>query len=409
MLRAVLPHSANYCARALIMPNFKNPILTAPQAEEYRAEILTALKTNAPNTFQPLMTIYLTEETTLADFGNIESPRNPEESIFAAKLYFAGATTNSQHGITKIARLFPLFEQMEKHDIPLSIHGEIANEGADIFDREKIFVERHLSDLLTRFPSLRITLEHITTKTSVDFIREHCTKPSAQPIREKRDIRLAATITPHHLLLNRNDLLSGGIRPHYYCLPILKREEDRLALVEAAASGEDCFFLGTDSAPHSIGDKESACGCAGIFNAPYALDCVLAATQPQSKKELERIERFTSVNGANFHNLELTESYFTLEKFKQSAASSPASSESTPDPIADIVPPSQRIKTRINTDFSAPIVAHAQRSPESLPPKIKPFKPLYRGNESYWRCSRPSPIPNPWWWWIVFYKKQRIG
>lgn len=349
------------------------------------------------------MTLYLTEQTTLADFGNIklESARNSSESVFAAKLYYAGATTNSQHGVKNIARLFPLFEQMEKYDLPLSIHGEIAAEDSDIFDREKIFVEQHLTKLLTRFPSLRITLEHITTKTAVDFIREHCAKedhpirkkredcakPDEHPIRKKRELRLAATITPHHLLLNRNHLLSGGIRPHYYCLPILKRESDRLALIEAAASGEDCFFLGTDSAPHSIADKESPCGCAGIFNAPYALDCILAATSPQSKEDLERIELFTSVNGANFHGLELSDSHFTLEKFKPSEHISPASSEFTASQEPEIVTHAELMKNGINAGFFKPIVTHTQRSPESLPPKITPLKPFYRGNESYWRVS----------------------
>lgn len=406
MLHAVLPYSANSFARALVMPNLKTPIFTALQAEKYRTKILSALKNNgSPATFQPLMTLYLTEQTTLADFGSLTPPRNPNSSVFAGKLYFAGATTNSQHGVREITRLFPLFEQMEKHNLPLSIHGEIASEESDIFEREEIFVERHLSALITRFPSLRITLEHITTKTSVDFVREHCERASernsaelcAQPIREKvekakkRELRLAATITPHHLLLNRNDLLSGGIRPHYYCLPVLKRESDRLALVAAASSGEDCFFLGTDSAPHSVASKESACGCAGIFNAPHALDCVLAATHARAKDEIERIQRFTSENGANFHGLELTSSHFTLEEFEPSEPVSPRSSAITPISSTKVVSHAQQSQPIENIDFFEPIVTHTQRSTSSLPLKITPFKPLYRGSERYLRLSREQP------------------
>ena len=319
LLEAVLPHSAQTFARTLVMPNLANPIRNARQAQAYKKIILQTRQQsqslpNTPSPFQPLMTLFLTEETTLQDFllddaeytlpplePSLEPPL--ERSVFAGKLYFATATTNTQHGVKNLSHLFPLLERMEKHNLPLSIHGEIADETTDVFDRESLFIDRWLEPLVERFPALRITFEHISTKKAVDFVREKAASEN-----------LAATITPHHLLLNRNDLLGFGLRPHHYCLPLVKREEDRLALLEAAQSGEQSFFLGTDSAPHTRSQKQSSCGCAGVFNAPYAIECVFAALKPQTSSEFECLERFTSENGATFHNLPLNEERLTLVK-----------------------------------------------------------------------------------------------
>ncbi len=320
LLEAVLPHSAQTFARTLVMPNLANPILNAQQATAYKKIILQKYQQfqslpNTPSPFLPLMTIFLTEETTLQDFylkdfypedsERTAPPTAPplERSVFAAKLYFATATTNTKHGVKDLSKLFPLFEQMEKHNLPLSIHGEIADDTTDVFDREKRFIDKYLEPLIARFPALRITLEHISTKEAVDFVRD-----------KAHSNKLAATITPHHLLLNRNDLLGSGLRPHYYCLPIVKREKDRLALLDAAQSGERCFFLGTDSAPHTRSQKQAACGCAGIFNAPYAIECVFAALKYNTPSEFECLERFTSENGAIFHDLPLNEKSIKLVK-----------------------------------------------------------------------------------------------
>ncbi len=336
LLRAVLPSSARNFARALIMPNLRTPISNARQAALYRNEILSALEEienrqdmEARLPFEPLMTIYLTEETTIADFVS-ESSEATE--VFAGKLYFAGATTNAQHGVRDITRLYSLFERMEERDIPLSLHGEVGDADIDIYDREQVFIERQLEPLLRRFSSLRVTLEHISTALAVSFVREHNSHNTSRP-------RLGATITPHHLLLNRNDMLADGIRPHYYCKPLVKRESDREALVAAASSGEGCFFLGTDSAPHERGAKESACGCAGIFNAPYALDCVLAACEPQTAEDLRRIECFTSENGARFHALPLSESYFSIEQTSQPIAPSALAGLEGTSQFVTFVPP----------------------------------------------------------------------
>ena len=324
LLEAILPHSAQTFARTLVMPNLTKPILNAQQATAYKKIILQKYQQfqslpNTPSPFIPLMTIFLTEETTLQDFypqdfhfKDSENTSHPlERSVFAAKLYFATATTNTKHGVKNLPQLFPLLEQMEKHNLPLSIHGEIADDTTDVFDRESLFIDKYLEPLIARFPALRITLEHISTKKAVDFVRE-----------KARSNKLAATITPHHLLLNRNDLLGSGLRPHHYCLPIVKREEDRLALLEAAQSGERCFFLGTDSAPHTRSHKQAACGCAGIFNAPYAIECVFAALKPNTPSALECLERFTSENGATFHGLPPNLERITLVKQTQPYRSS---------------------------------------------------------------------------------------
>ena len=313
LLEAVLPYSAQTFARTLVMPNLAKPILNARRACAYKEEIVQTLQrirhpSNTPSPFCPLMTIFLTEETTLNDFwldSSDEATFPPlRRNVFGGKLYFATATTNTTHGVKNLSQLFPLFEQMEKHNLPLSIHGEIADETTDVFDRESMFIDTCLEPLVERFPELRITFEHISTKKAVDFVRE----------RARSHHNLATTITPHHLLLNRNDLLGFGLRPHHYCLPLVKREEDRLALVDAAKSGEWCFFLGTDSAPHTRSQKQAACGCAGIFNAPYAVECVFAALQPKTASALRCLERFTSENAAAFHNLPLNEERITLVK-----------------------------------------------------------------------------------------------
>ena len=316
LLEAVLPHSAQTFARTLVMPNLANPIRNARQAQAYKKIILQTRQQsqslpNTPSPFQPLMTLFLTEETTLQDFllddaEHTLPPLEPplERSVFAGKLYFATATTNTRHGVKNLSQLFPLLEHMEKHNLPLSIHGEIADDTTDVFDRESLFIDRWLEPLVERFPELRITFEHISTKKAVDFVKE----------RARSHHNLAATITPHHLLLNRNDLLGFGLRPHHYCLPLVKREEDRLALVDAAKSGEGCFFLGTDSAPHTRSQKQSSCGCAGVFNAPYAIECVFAALKPQTSSEFACLELFTSENAAAFHNLPLNEERLTLVK-----------------------------------------------------------------------------------------------
>ena len=254
--------------------------------------------------------------------------------MFAGKLYFATATTNTKHGVQHLPSLFPLFEHMEKHNIPLSIHGEIADETTDVFDRESLFIDQHLEPLIERFPELRITFEHISTKEAVDFVSERARSPN----------KLAATITPHHLLLNRNDLLGCGLRPHHYCLPLVKRERDRLALVGAARSGERCFFLGTDSAPHGRSHKQASCGCAGIFNAPYAIECVFAALQPDKPAELGCLELFTSENGATFHDLPLNEERITLVKKTapyRTSLSVPVPDADAEEEIVVFTPPNQ--------------------------------------------------------------------
>lgn len=281
-LAATVPPSAARFARAIIMPNLKPPVTTVDRAAAYRDRILAARPTDSA--FEPLMTLYLTQETAP------EEIHRARECGFVqgVKLYPAGATTHSEAGVTDIARLAPVLEAMAAVDMPLLIHGEVTDPAVDIFDRETAFIDRVLAPLLDRHPGLRVVLEHITTRTAVTFVRE-------------AGRRVGATITPQHLLFNRNRLLAGGIRPHYYCLPILKRERDREALVEAATSGEPSFFLGTDSAPHPKHAKETACGCAGIFSAPAALE--LYAEAFEEAGALERLEGFASRFGPQFYGL----------------------------------------------------------------------------------------------------------
>lgn len=291
MLAAVIGYTARIFGRAIIMPNLTPPITSIEAAVAYRQRIVAA----AGQGFTPLMTCYLTDDSN-ADILS----RGFSEGVFtAAKLYPAHATTNSAHGVTDIAKLTPALDVMQKIGMPLLIHGEVTDASTDIFDREAIFIERTLGGLVRDFPALKIVFEHITTAQAVSFV-------------EASGPNVAATITPHHLHINRNAMFAGGIRPHAYCLPVAKREVHRLALRQAAVSGSPKFFLGTDSAPHLIGAKESACGCAGIFNAPYAMESY--ATVFDEEGALDQLEGFASVYGPKFYGLPLNEKKLTLER-----------------------------------------------------------------------------------------------
>jgi len=293
MLSAVVDHTARQFARAIVMPNLSPPITTAKAGAAYRERILKAV--NSDLNFTPLMTCYLTDTIDLAE---IETGHNA--GIFtAAKLYPANATTNSAHGVTDIHNIYPVLETMQKIGMPLLVHGEVTDSHIDIFDREAAFIDRVLSKVIMNFPSLKIVFEHITTADAVRFV-------------ENSGETLAATITPHHLEFNRNAIFQGGIRPHYYCLPIAKREVHRMALREAATSGSPKFFLGTDTAPHVIGAKEAACGCAGIFNAPHALESY--AKTFDEEEALDKLEGFASLNGPRFYGLPVNEDTIVLER-----------------------------------------------------------------------------------------------
>ena len=292
-LRAVLPHTARQFARAIVMPNLKPPVATVDGALAYRRRILDALPAGSP--FEPLMALYLTDATSAEEIRR--AAENPH--IHALKLYPAGATTNSDAGVTSLDDIYPVLEAMEKHGLPLLVHGEVTDAEIDIFDREKAFIDRHLARIAATFPELRIVLEHATTLDGVQFVRD------SGP-------RIAATLTAHHLLYNRNALLAGGVRPHFYCLPLLKREEHRLALLEAATSGNPKFFLGTDSAPHASGAKESACGCAGCYTAHAALELYVEAFE--SAGALDKLEGFASFHGADFYGLPRNRDTLTLVK-----------------------------------------------------------------------------------------------
>ena len=293
MMRAVLPFTVAQFARAIVMPNLTPPVVTVADAVAYRDRILAALPEGIM--FEPLMTCYLTDAT-----DPEEVARGFEEGVFAAvKLYPARATTNSDHGVTAWENVRPVLARMERIGMPLLVHGEEADPEIDIFDREAMFVERVLSWMTSDYPALKLVLEHVTTADGIDFVR------GAGP-------NIAATITPHHLMLNRNDLLAGGIRPHHYCLPVVKRERHRQALRDAVGSGDPSFFLGTDSAPHPVGDKESDCGCAGIFNAPAALEVYAQAFDEIGA--LDRLEGFASLNGPAFYGLEPNSELVTLQR-----------------------------------------------------------------------------------------------
>jgi dihydroorotase len=278
----VVRHTAARFARALVMPNLKPPIVTTEQARAYRERIVAALPRDC--SFEPLMTLYLTDNTPSAEI------RRAKRSgfIHAIKYYPAGATTHSEYGVTDLRTVYPVLGAMEEHGIPLLVHGEVTDPQVDIFDRECVFIDRVLTPLLRQFSGLKIVFEHITTQDAVDFV-------VAGPR------HLAATLTAHHLLLNRNALFEGGIRPHHYCLPVLKRERDREALLQAATSGDPKFFLGTDSAPHPVEAKETAGGCAGIYTAHAAIE--LYAEAFEQKGKLDKLEGFASFHGAAFYDL----------------------------------------------------------------------------------------------------------
>jgi dihydroorotase len=293
MLESVAPHTARQFARAIVMPNLDPPVTGVAAAEAYRTRILAALPTGSD--FTPLMTCYLTDHALAA-----EIVRGFEMGVWAAaKLYPAHATTNAAHGVTDVATLHPALEAMQRIGMPLLVHGEVTDPEVDIFDREAVFVERVLAGLTRDFPALKIVFEHITTAEAVAFV-------------EASGPNVAATVTPHHLVINRNALFDGGLRPHAYCLPVAKRERHRLAVRRAATSGSAKFFLGTDSAPHAVEKKEAACGCAGIFNAPFALEAY--ATVFEEEGALGRLEAFASEHGPRFYGLPLNEGRITLER-----------------------------------------------------------------------------------------------
>jgi dihydroorotase len=290
-LRAVLPDTARRFARAIVMPNLKPPVTTVKLALEYRGRILAALPAGAR--FEPLMTLYLTDDTRP---GTIAEAR-ASGMVHAVKYYPAGATTHSDAGVRDIAKCGPALEAMEKHALPLLVHGEVTDPDVDVFDRERVFVERVLAPLVARHPGLRVALEHITTREAAEFV-------AAAPA------RVGATITAHHLLLSRNALFAGGVRPHHFCLPVLKRESHRQALLRSATSGDPRFFLGTDSAPHARQTKETDCGCAGIYTAHAAIEFYAEAFAAAGR--LDRLEGFTSRHGAQFYGLPLNEGTITL-------------------------------------------------------------------------------------------------
>lgn len=293
MMEAVVGYTAHQFARAIVMPNLTPPVTTVAAAQSYRERILAAVPAGLD--FTPLMTCYLTDG---ADPAEIE--RGFAQGVFTAcKLYPAHATTNSAHGVTDIRALTGVLETMQRIGMPLLIHGEVTDREVDIFDREAVFIERTLAPLVRDYPGLKIVLEHITTADAVDFV-------------EASGRLIAATITPQHMIINRNAIFDGGIRPHAYCLPIAKREQHRLAVRKAGVSGSPKFFLGTDSAPHVIGRKEAACGCAGIFNAPYALESYIQVFDEEGA--LDRFEAFASINGPTFYGLPLNEGTVTLER-----------------------------------------------------------------------------------------------
>jgi dihydroorotase len=291
MLRAVLPESTRHFARAIVMPNLVPPVVTGADAAAYRGRILAALPPGAD--FTPLMTLYLTEETDPEDVARAAA----EGIVTAVKLYPAGATTNSASGVRDFDRVRAVLERMSAIGLPLCVHGEVTDPEVDIFDREAVFIDRVLDPIRRAVPGLRVVMEHVTTREGVDYVASG-------------GADIAATITVHHLILNRNHLLAGGIRPHYYCLPVAKREAHRLALRAAAVSGSPRFFLGTDSAPHPDRLKEHACGCAGCFTAPVAL--AILAEVFEAEGALDRLEGFTSLHGAAFYRLPPNRGTLTL-------------------------------------------------------------------------------------------------
>jgi dihydroorotase len=316
MLNSVLPHSENHFGRAIIMPNLVPPVVTSQDAASYKARIENNLSKGSD--FTPLMTLYLTEKTDAADVVNAHG----SGLITAVKLYPAGATTNSDSGVKNIENVYGVLEAMSDAGVPLLMHGEVTNSEVDIFDREARFIETVLAPLRQRFPDLKMTMEHVTTKDGVDYVKS-------------QDKNLAASLTTHHLIINRNHLLAGGIRPHYYCLPIAKREVHRLALVEAAISGDGRFFLGTDSAPHLAQDKESACGCAGVFSSINTMSCL--AHVFEENNALDNLEGFASLNGPAYYGLPLNKKKIRL--IKQDTAIEYPEQIDTPNGVVQVFTP----------------------------------------------------------------------
>lgn len=318
-LKSVLPHTARQFARAIVMPNLKPPVTTVALAQAYRERILQALPAGLE--FEPLMTLYLTDGTSPAEVRAARA----SGFVHGVKYYPAGATTNSDSGVTALEKVFPALEAMQECGLTLQVHGEVTDPSVDVFDREKVFIDRIMSDLVTRFPKLKIVFEHVTTREAVQFVR------GARP-------GIGATITPQHLLLNRNAIFQGGIRPHNYCLPVLKREHDRGALIEAAMSDDPRFFLGTDSAPHARHTKETSCGCAGIFSAHAAIELYAEAFEQAGR--LDRLQAFASERGADFYGLPRNRDLITLvrESWKPPATYPFADTEIVPfraaEPIA---------------------------------------------------------------------------
>ena len=292
-LQAVLPDTARQFARAIVMPNLRPPVTTTELALAYRERILAALPKDM--NFEPLMTLYLTDNTSADEIKRAKA----SGIIHGVKLYPAGATTNSDAGVSDLAKCTNALQAMQAVGLPLLVHAEVTDDDVDVFDREKVFIDRHMLGLLKQYPALKIVFEHITTKDAADFV---ASAPS----------NVAATITAHHLLMNRNDMFKGGIQPHHYCLPILKRESHRLALVKAATSGNKKFFLGTDSAPHARTAKEAACGCAGMYTAHAAIE--LYAEAFEAANALDKLEAFASFYGADFYGLPRNTAQITLQK-----------------------------------------------------------------------------------------------
>lgn len=293
VLRDLVPHTARRFARAIVMPNLKPPVVTTEQALEYRERILAAVPHRMD--FTPLMTLYLTDNTRADEIHRAKASGH----VFAVKLYPAGATTNADSGVTNVEKLYGVLETMADLRMPLLVHGEVTDPDVDVFDREKVFIDRILAPLVERLPNLKVVFEHITSHDAVQFV---LSAPA----------NVAATITPQHLLHNRNAMFQGGLRPHYYCLPVLKRERDRSALIDAATGGNPKFFLGTDSAPHARHTKETACGCAGMFTAHAAIE--LYAEIFDAAGALDRLEAFAGFHGADFYGLRRNSGKITLSR-----------------------------------------------------------------------------------------------
>lgn len=311
MLATVIDDTARHFGRAIIMPNLVPPVVTGADAAAYRDRIVAAI--DPAHDFTPLMTLYLTETTDPDDVAAAAA----SGLVHAVKLYPAGATTNSASGVRDIDLVMPVLERMAAIGLPLCVHGEVTDPAVDIFDREAVFIDRVLDPLRRKLPSLRVVMEHVTTKDGVDYV-------------QGGGATIAATITTHHLFINRNHILAGGIRPHYYCLPVAKREHHRAALVAAATSGAGAFFLGTDSAPHLDSAKLAACGCAGVYTAPNTMSCL--AHMFEAHDALDRLEAFTSLNGPAFYRLPVNQAMMTLVKQDQPVIY-PASRETADGPL----------------------------------------------------------------------------